>query len=157
MIKVAGLFLVLLGLFSNVMSQSAIVPVGGDIGGNQVSYTVGQIDYSNKSGSGSSLNEGVQQPYEFYIVGEKENDKISIEMSVFPNPTQSEIFLVIEDLNPEKLMLQLFDSNGKQVLESKVSSEKTRINIQEEPVGTYILSVFDERSVLQTFKIIKNR
>lgn len=157
MLRITLIFIFSILVSLSLSAQEAIVPVGGNMGNGQVSYTVGQIDYSSKSGSNGSMNEGVQQPYEFYIVGQSEYRSISMEMSVFPNPTQSELFLSIKEISLNNLKFKLISSEGKLILDETIHSNKTSIDIQNEASGTYLLSVYTDDKILQTFRLIKNR
>ncbi len=73
------LIILILAIFSTAicMSQEAVTATGGEASGSNgtVSYTVGQVGYSVKTGGGGSVLEGVQQPYEIFIVGVDEEQR----------------------------------------------------------------------------------
>ena len=108
--------MLLLGMgITTVHAQRAVLSSGGDASGTggSVSYSIGQIDYSYQTGSTGSINQGVQQPYEFFSVGVDENSNISLSMSAFPNPTNTSLNLVIENQLLDHLYFKLYDVNGK--------------------------------------------
>lgn len=153
--------LILLLLFGACITgahgQQASVAAGGDAtgSGGSVSYTVGQVSYLSLSGSNGSLNEGVQQPYEFFT-GISENTGIQLSMTVYPNPTNAQVYLIIEDVSLDQLQYRMYDAAGKLVIQSAIVSTQTELSTQSLAPGTYYLSVEDQKEVLQNFTIIKN-
>lgn len=155
--KLLILLFLIIGLTEG-QAQKAIVATGGDAtgGGGSASYSVGQIAYTTATGTNGSANQGVQQPYEFYTVGLDENPGINLQLTVYPNPTPSQVTLNIGCLNPEDLVYLLYDMSGKLLNSQKIQSELTKVPMGNLPVGTYVLKVLDGKSLLRTFKIIKN-
>ena len=76
-------------------SQEAIPASGGDASGvgGTLSYTVGQLVYTNNSGNNGSVAQGVQQPYEISTTVGIEITNISLDFIAYPNPTSSNIVL----------------------------------------------------------------
>ncbi len=123
--------------------------------GGTVSYSVGQIDYTQQSGSNGDVNQGLQQPYELYIIGIDAYEEIRLEMVLYPNPTDSDINLMIDQALDENLYYQLFDQNGRQLVNEKITSNLTSICTSTLSSATYFLNVSDDNQVIKTFKIIK--
>lgn len=139
-------------IFGAVGQQNA-VSAGGDASGTggSVSYSIGQVDYVNSSGSNGNSNEGVQQPYEFFQeVGLEEEIIIS---AVYPNPTTD--IIQIEFENTAQRELELFDQNGKLVLNSTCSNSNTSLDLSALAKGSYMLSVHRDQKT-QTIKLIKH-
>jgi hypothetical protein len=69
-------------------SQESIVVAGGSGTGTggSASYSVGQIAYTSLPGSGGSVSQGIQQPYEIATLGNDEFTEISLLMTAYPNP-----------------------------------------------------------------------
>jgi hypothetical protein len=87
------MFLLGFGLLG-LTAQQTVSPAGGNASGSggKASYTVGQVMYTLKGGSSGSLSEGVQQPYEIYIIsGIVDPVNIALELLVYPNPVSGEI------------------------------------------------------------------
>lgn len=82
--------LVLLALcFGELSAQESYNASGGEASGTggSSSYSIGQVfSTHHKSGKGS-FSSGVQQPYEILILTGIDVRAISLELSVFPNPT----------------------------------------------------------------------
>jgi hypothetical protein len=76
--------------------QNALSTTGGHIKstGGSTSFTVGQVAYVLKKGSGSYLNEGVQQVYTKKTTPIEELVYLK-EVQLYPNPTQETFNLII--------------------------------------------------------------
>ena len=142
----------LLCLTFPLFAQETVPASGGEAkgSGGSVSYTVGQIFYTNNG----SVSQGVQQPYEIYVVNELDEAK-NITLSCFPNPTADFLTLKIEKIEFPTLFYSIYDINGK-LLESKtVESNETIINMSHLAAATYFLKVTDQKKELKTFRITK--
>jgi hypothetical protein len=142
---------------TEIRAQKAVISTGGNatgIGGS-VSYSVGQIAYTTATGTNGSANQGVQQPYEFFIVGLDENSDINLQLTVYPNPALTQVTLNIGRLDPDRMIYQLYDDRGKLLKAQTIQGELSIVPMENLPVSTYILKVFNGKSELRTFKIIK--
>lgn len=143
-----------------VHAQHAIPAAGTEATGTggTASFTVGQVLYKTVSGTGHIETQGVQQPYEIFLVGLKETKGISLTCSVYPNPAVSVVNLEVENLLQEDLSFSLFDMNGKLILSQAITEKLTRIPFESIASGAYFLKVsMLNNADLQTFKIIKNQ
>lgn len=139
-----------------VFSQQNTVSSGGDASGSggTVSYSIGQIDYTHQQGTTGSINQGVQQPFEFYPhVGMDENS--FVEVTLFPNPTNEFIILKFENFTND-LSYSLYDMNGKIVSSGNVESSETQIDMRAFAKGHYNLAIKNQANDIQSIKIIKN-
>lgn len=150
------LSMALTGLLSISWSQSNTVATGGDATGTggSVSYSIGQIDYISGTGSDGSINQGVQQPFEFFKdVGLEETSEISTQL--YPNPTNEHVVLAIE--NPgDDLSYQLYDVKGKLIATEKISETETLIDMRALSAGSYNLSILKQHTQIESIKIIKH-
>jgi hypothetical protein len=152
---ITSIAVLLLGL-GELYAQESPTTAGGEATGTggTASYSVGQVVYTTAIGTNGSLAQGVQQPYEISTtVGIKET-AITLELSVYPNPTTDYLTLKVED-NTE-LNYQLYDLQGKVIENKKVSSTRTSINVENLPNAIYFLNVVKNNQVVKTFKVIKN-
>ena len=149
----------LFGYGTAIQAQEAVAAAGGEAtgSGGTVSYTIGQIDYTTNTGAGGTITQGVQQPYEIFILGINDNKDISMEMSVYPNPSVAFVNLKVVNQNLENLYYQLYDINQKLIITKKISSTETSIPMETLSSATYFLKVSDNKTVVKTFKIIKNQ
>jgi hypothetical protein len=144
--------------FTEVWAQKAVISAGANASGSggSVSYSVGQIVYSTATGSTGTSNQGVQQPYEFFTVGVDENPGINLQLTVYPNPTPSQVTLNTGSLDPANMTCYLYDSRGILLNTQIIQRGLTIIPMENLVTGMYVLKVLDGQSLLRTFKIIKN-
>ena len=137
-------------------AQSVIVPFGGDAtdGSVTVSYTVGQVAVQANSDGGTTIYEGVQQPYEIQIIGIDNYPGIVLNAIVYPNPTVGNVQLTMNNVQLEG-EVNVFDMNGKLLFVKKIEGESTEIPMVNLAAGTYFVNVVSGTQVLKTFKVIK--
>ena len=155
-IQFTVLLLLCLGITALHGQQSSNASGGDAAGaGGSASYSVGQVAYTSVSGTTGTSNQGVQQPYEFFVVGVDNYPAITLSLSVFPNPTQDEINLKVENGDFTGLNFTLYDLSGKAIMSEEVSSVLTVVPMQKLASATYLLRVNNAQNELKTFKIIK--
>jgi hypothetical protein len=160
-IKKLHLLLFLLVVFAKTNAQQSVVAAGGDAtgSGGTSSFSIGQVVYTTETGSGTTITQGVQQPFEIFTVGIDNFPDITLKMSVYPNPTLSLVNLTIESFNELKdksLLCKLTDINGKLINHLEITSSETQVNMEVLAAGTYFLSITNSAKTIKTFKIIKN-
>lgn len=140
------------------MAQQSVDTAGGNASGTNgsVSYSIGQVAFSNQTGANGSVNQGVQQPIEIFTLGTDDFPEITLTMSVYPNPTTSLVNLSIQNYNGENLNYQLFDLNGRLISQQKITQIETPISLENVSNAIYLLYVSRDGKLLKTFKIIKN-
>jgi hypothetical protein len=139
-------------------AQQTISTAGGEETGTggTISYSIGQVAYSNFSDITGTIYEGVQQPYEIYVMPTGEDKYgISPELSVYPNPTADYLFLKVKDYKLGNLFYQLYDLNGRLLENKKLESDETFISTDNLARSVYFLKVTDNDTEVKTFKIIK--
>ena len=142
----------------SIQAQEAVSTGGGNASGTggTVSYTIGQVAYTTQSGSGDTITQGVQQPFEIFVVTALEQAKdITLQFLVYPNPVSEYVKLEVENYKIENLSYQLYDVNGKLLVTSKIENSETSITMSSLASGTYLLDVFQSKTNINTFKIIK--
>ena len=139
--------------------QSAISATGGTATGTggTVTYTVGQVTYNTITGTSGSVAQGVQQPWEISTVTAIEKTEgITLQMSVYPNPTGGVLKLTIRDIDDKNLSYRLFDMNGLLLQDKKIYSQETEISLQDYSSTMYFLRIADNKQDIKVFKIVKN-
>jgi len=154
-LKITYLFL-LFAIVSN--AQELPTATGGDAtgAGGSSAYSVGQVVYTTNTAATGSVAQGVQQPYEISIFLGIEDNQISLNMQLYPNPSVALITLNVGKQNLENLSFQLFDVQGKLLQNQKLTSIETSIRVEEYKAGNYFLKVINNNKEVKTFKIIKN-
>lgn len=161
MAKIIFILLALLNVtaFSELYAQDAIVTSGGVASGSNgsIDFSVGQVFYSTSFGTNGSLSAGIQQPYEISIINSiDENLGIILECLAYPNPTSNNLTLSIEKFNTKHLSYLLFDTSGKLIEQQDIQTSNTLIKMTHLVPSVYFLKVTDGKTVIKTFKIIKN-
>jgi len=152
-----GFSLVFIFFTPLLYSQTNTLSAGGDASSSSgsVSYSIGQIDYISASGSNASLNQGVQQPFELFIISGT-GEEILLEVSVYPNPVSSLLSLKFTSSNYKDTHYKIISLEGKTLKEKDIESEQTYIDMMDFPASTYLLSISKDHKEIKTFKIIKN-
>lgn len=151
-----------IALFSCVVmgatAQNGTVAAGGDASGagGTVSYSIGQTDYITENGTGGTITQGLQQPFEILVVTGIEVKDINLSCSVYPNPTADFVTLSVKDISTENMSYVLCDVKGKVINQKRLSSYETQITMVELSKATYLIKVLDNNKEVKTFKIIKN-
>lgn len=141
-----------------LLSQNVIVASGGNSSGSggAVSYTLGQVVYTPASGTGGNALQGIQLPYEVYIItSDKFAEHVEVSIIAYPNPVSDYLILITSENIFKRLSYKLFDINGKLVLQGDVRDKETRIPFGNFTPGHYILMVLNKNIEIRTFKIIK--
>jgi hypothetical protein len=150
--KRATLLFTLLCYTSLLVAQRSTSSAGTSIysSSGQMSYTLGQLNHAS-SGAPNSLTAGVLQVYNFspFVVVQES------QVSIWPNPVISVLYLKI-GLNPlESIPYQLFNSSGRMVFQHILTEENTQIPMQNYTAGTYILRLLFPNQIPLSFKLIK--
>jgi hypothetical protein len=145
----------LLGL-GGLQAQENPTAAGGEaIGtGGTSSYSVGQVVYTTATGTNGSVAQGVEQPYEISVTIGVTETTISLELSVYPNPTTDYLTLKVDGF--ETLNFQLIDLQGRLIENKKVTANSTTISMEALPEAMYFLNVTKDNQIIKTFKIVKN-
>ncbi|MFM7233531.1 MAG: hypothetical protein ACKOZM_02995, partial [Flavobacteriales bacterium] len=106
-------------LFTSLLSsaQSAVVSSGGDAtgSGGSAAYSIGQVSIDYSTGTGGSIQEGVQQTFEVSQVNVHESLN-HVQLSFFPNPAKDELNITMTEFE-NGLTATIRDSKGMTVLE----------------------------------------
>ena len=81
-----------------IQAQNNTVSAGADAEGSNgnISYSIGQVVYTSAIGTNVSINQGVQQPYDYDVITGIE--LAEIELNFYPNPTLGQFNLSIIDI-----------------------------------------------------------
>jgi hypothetical protein len=158
-LKLSAVFLLGLGLTS-LQAQETITASGGKAtgtGGTQ-HYSVGQVFYKTNNGINGTVSQGVQQPYEISVVTEiNEAKNISLQCSVYPNPTTEFVKLKVDaSTSLGNLNYQIYDINGKLLQSQKIESNETNLTLKNYVPAIYFIKIMNNNKEIKTFKIIKN-
>lgn len=146
-------------IFSTVTAQESINGTGGSASGSggSATYSVGQLVYQTYTGTGGSVAEGIQQPYEISVITAIEEAKgISLSVRAYPNPATDYLTLSIGEFDTSDLWYHLYDMRGKRLQKEKITGNQTIITMSNLVPATYFVIVIQGNREVKTLKIIKN-
>ncbi len=152
--------LFLISLFMSLMSfgQRDVVGAGGEASGSggTVSFSVGQVAYQTQTGSNGALTQGVQQPFEIYVLSTPET-VASFSAMLYPNPAATSVILSANLAAVEgPLDYELTDITGKIIKQGRLTETETIINVEGYAEACYFINVLEGNKRIKTFKLIKN-
>jgi hypothetical protein len=156
MIKIKLLSILLLGCSLGAIAQTGIVASGVKAtgSGGTVSYSVGPIVF--KKPDGQPATDGLQQPFEILTLSSVEINPTSIDLSFYPNPTVTDLHLVLKNKGSDVYYFKLSSPDGKTLVTSqKIINEDTIVDMLSYPKGIYLLQIITGNKNVKTFKIIK--
>lgn len=140
-------------------SQKDNVASGGEAlgSGGTVSYSIGQVTYETNSGSDGNLNQGVQQPFEiFVILSNPEFISDLTKITLLPNPAVNTVVLSVSDMNNfVGAIYNLTDITGKIIEKGNINSKDTSLDVSTLPGAYYFLNVFQNNKAIKSFKLLK--
>ena len=80
---------------------------------------------------------------------------VSLQISVYPNPTADKVFLKLDMDNIENCKYYLYDLQGREIQNRNITSKLTELSLAPFESGVYILRIIKEKTLVQEFKIIK--
>lgn len=152
--KIITFFFVL--SIGSVYSQQSINASAGNASGSNgsASYSVGQMVFSSYTGIGGSVNEGVQQPFEIFLLNNESFNAFD-SVILYPNPTSNQLFLSFIEANYD-FQYTLVDINGRVLLQEKITQMNSIIDIGNFPEGFYFLTISSlNHSKSKSYQIIK--
>ena len=142
---------------NNFFSQDSFNSSGTNIvsSSGSVSHSIGQLFYNTIESNDGQVSAGVQQTYTVTNVGLNTNTLNNI--SVYPNPVSNNLTLTISN-SIDNFGYNLYDFQGKLIIDGIILSEETTVSTSNLSVGTYFINVYNNQNQKsQTFKIIKNK
>ena len=154
------------GVTQNTVTDSnrrmeSFITAGSNATGSSgsVSYSIGQLFYTNFETADFNVAQGVQQAEEVKtsLGAKNENVKPNTGMFVFPNPAKDFIYLTTAEtaLEKELMSYKLFNLLGMLLKQSAINQEENKIYLNDLMPSLYLLQVYQNNKLLKTFKIIK--
>ena len=150
--------LFILTITMDVSAQQTANTSGKNVSQNNtsVSYSIGELYYNTTLNSNSVITQGIQQPYEIYLISGIGNEKDVMLITAFPNPTTTTLKLLIQDIKLDGLNYKLYDLLGKEILSGDIQKNQTELDLNNLMPAVYFIKVFRYNSTIKYFKIIKN-
>lgn len=99
------------------------------------------------------ISQGVLQIILTEIISEVEEPMQNL-FEVYPNPTADIVSINIKDAS-RKYNYKLFDLNGGLLQQAVLSNQKSSLNVEHLPKGTYLLNILKDGEAYQNLKLIK--
>ncbi|MFT6921017.1 MAG: hypothetical protein ACJA1C_000011 [Crocinitomicaceae bacterium] len=138
----------------SVSAQEVVATQGGIHTQVEVSdFTIGEVIINTGTNGTNDITQGFHQT-NWNFVGQEDHSP-NFEVTIFPNPT-SEV-LNIKTTAFEHVTYMLYDAQGKLILQDKLFTEQTPIQVIDLAPGVYTLTLKSETQNLKTFKLIKQQ
>jgi len=140
-----------------VHAQEVVSTAGsyGETASGSLSWTIGEPVIETITDGTNTLTQGFQQS-KLTVTAISDLKVSGIELYVYPNPTNSFLFIEVKTDKQRDLLLNLFDINGRLILQKKMAGNKQTINMQNYEPATYILKVTESNKEINTYQIVKH-
>ena len=156
--KHANCVMIAFFLLATVIQAQEVVSTAGSYGetsSGSLSWTIGEPVIETITDGTNTLTQGFQQS-KLTVTTINDLKFTSIELSVYPNPTNSFLSIEVKTDKQRDLLLSLFDINGKLILQKKMAGNKQTIKMQNYKPATYILKVTEGNKDIKTYQIVKH-
>jgi hypothetical protein len=147
-------FLFLLIILNNAQSEAQITnnASGNDIKNNygSIAYSVGELFYVQK-GIQNTSSEGIQNGITINTI----ENKSTIKVSIYPNPTSDLIFFKVQNLYFDNLKFKIYNSIGIELLNGRIQNTITSFSISHLPPSIYLCKIYRDQVEMLTYQIIK--
>lgn len=137
-------------------AQEIITP-GGDYFSNSnssMSSTIGEPISETFAGSENLITQGFQQS-KLTIIAIRELPGLSRTITAFPNPAKEYVKIKTDNLEKEKLWIELYDNSGKLLQKKQFDGSETEISFSSLKPATYHIKVISGKKEVKIFKIVK--
>lgn len=156
--KVALLCVLLFFIFGSVIAQESVNSAGGDTESStgSVSFSVGQVFLNNNLTEAGQVAEGVQLPYEIYLITSLDDVLgMALDVKFFPNPVADILTLLVDQNELKNLEYQLININGQLLDHDKILQRETYIDMAQLDPAVYFVHIFQDQQIIKTFRILK--
>ena len=150
------LLLIFFVFYSSSLFSQEVVSSQGDSytnTGGSLDFTIGEVVTFTGSNVENILTQGFHQTNWSFV--NIENHVPSYEAIIYPNPAED--FLNIQASLYEDVSYVLYDEMGKLILQGRLLTEKTSLEVSQLATGRYSLILNNSKENLKTFNIIKTR
>lgn len=146
--------IILLFLGTELSAQEVISPAGTSYENTSIAidFTVGELAIQTESTNQTIVTQGFHQNFKTTITALKPMN-LSVEVSVFPNPTSDFINIASEDYKDD-IIYSLYNLNGVLITQGTFNTS-TNLSIKSYTKGMYqLLLTNSNQQLIQTFKIL---
>lgn len=149
----------IIGIFtSKPYAQETTLSTGADYSNSNgsISFSIGQTTFNSNENNSGLESQGIQQPFEIYLITNSIKDQSTYDISLYPNPTSDQIFLETKNSQNQIIQIQLYNTEGKLILNNEINNEKAKIDFTNYTSGQYLMKIKNSNNKTQSFNIIKN-
>ncbi len=153
---IAFVGLIAISTYSQAISTE-LISSGGDSFSNsnyQISWSIGEPITATFSNDNYTITQGLfQENFTITTISDlTKNNNISI----YPNPTSSIVYLESENIDFENYQYSIYDIFGRLLDKKQILKETEQINLVANKEGLYFIMVEANNKIIKSFKIIKN-
>jgi hypothetical protein len=150
------LLLFLVVISPGLLAQQVVSSAGSSMSNasGSISYTIGEGVSQTISNGDKTLTQGFHQTT-LSVSSINEIKDLDFTISVYPNPTNDFVNLLVGKDEVLGFKYQLFDINGKLISQKELEGNETKVSFQHLSSGFYLLRVNNGSQELKSFKIIK--
>lgn len=141
----------------NLYSQNLLNPAGSSFSNAKgtLSFSIGEVGTSMYTSNNGVLSEGFQQVYDTIALSIDELTFSALNLSIYPNPTTSFIYVDFELENTTQLNYTISDTKGS-VLQNNYIYNNQSIQLNHLSKGVYLIKFITPITYqTKTFRIIK--
>ncbi|WP_424964070.1 T9SS type A sorting domain-containing protein [Ekhidna sp.] len=150
------LILITCGIWAFDLSAQLTISSQGDSytsEGATIDFTLGELVIHSIYGERGYVTQGFHQSTLSVTEGALGSQQAH-EIDVFPNPSVNVLYIKSSDY--EHVTFRLYDSQGKIILQNKLTGPQTQVQIHELGAGMYSLILQSGSSIIKSFKLIKS-
>tara|TARA_B110000046_G_scaffold160504_1_gene173666 strand:- start:673 stop:1155 length:483 start_codon:yes stop_codon:yes gene_type:complete len=150
------LFVIIVLSTYKLYSQESVISSGGEAKGTtgSLSYSAGQVATNSYLSDEGSMSEGVQHTYQIITLGGIKNN-FNISLRAYPNPTKDLLNIQIDDFREQYFVYQLLDIEGRIIQSKRINDHQTEIDVRDLSSGIFLVQILGEKSILDSFRVIK--
>jgi hypothetical protein len=80
---------------------------------------------------------------------------ITLDIQIWPNPCQNFLITNVLDYNPQKMILQLYNSIGEKLISKRLYQGSNSIDVEDLHSGIYFISILENGKEIKSEKLIK--
>lgn len=157
------MFFPFIGISQNTQAgtdiMETIITSGSNATGSSgsVTYSIGQVFYTYMGESVFTVAQGVQQQESDKDLGTPEVENPKTQIFVYPNPTTDFVNINTEgfELDNRQQSYRLYDIQGRLLQQNKIDQTQTQVSLNNLSSSLYLLVIYVDNKLLQTFKILK--
>jgi len=143
--------------YSQSLSPEVIASAGEYFEGTnaKLSWTLGEVAVETFSGTNTILTQGFQQKFDITTIQNELESKYQI--SIYPNPSNDLINIIVDLGSNEQYNVQLFDMQGKILENYKFCGNTSKIDVSKYAPAQYLLRINNSKGEpIKMTKVTKN-